>query len=645
MNTPSLFGIINIAAFSFGAILVCLTCLVYMALRIRLDKSQSKLLLIVIIDVLVNAICSMTAEVLKGSMLVSDVAAAAVYVSNYLYFIAHTALAPMVCVYFLTVCGRSTKRNTVVYVVTSAPFFIAELLAITNPFTHWVYYYGPDLAFTRNWAMYVLYAVAAYYILFGVATLLVRWRALTHAKRRAIVYFFLMVIFGVAVQLIEPEVRIELLAESVAILGVMLFIENEDEFIDSETGVYNRNALKANIDALIDPRNPLYVIVVRVTNANAFTRITGSTQARQYMVSVVSEHIQTIVPWYRVYRTAPAQYALFDSTIDEKGALEIASIISERFERSWDYHGVAIDLHAVVSVACIPEDLGTSDDIFYFIDSPIPVLEEKKVLGRGDLDYLLRQAEVERAVERGLAEANYEVYYQPVYNAQGKISGAEALMRLHDTVLGDIPPDEFIAVAERIDCIESIGEFALREVCAFWASGVPQRLGFTRISVNLSVIQCMNSDFPARIRAISGEYGVSPKVISFEITESVAAENYEFLARMMRRISSDGHRFAMDDYGTGYSNLHSLMTLDFDTVKIDKSVLWDAEKSDMGMAILENSVNLLRSIDRLVLVEGVETQEQHDMLQRMGVDYYQGYYFARPMPKDEFVAFVEQHRV
>ena len=139
--------------------------------------------------------------------------------------------------------------------------------------------------------------------------------------------------------------------------------------------------------------------------------------------------------------------------------------------------------------------------------------------------------------------------------------------------------------------------------------------------------------------------GVSPKVISFEITESVAAENYEFLARMMRRISSDGHRFAMDDYGTGYSNLHSLMTLDFDTVKIDKSVLWDAEKSDMGMAILENSVNLLRSIDRLVLVEGVETQEQHDMLQRMGVDYYQGYYFARPMPKDEFVAFVEQHRV
>ncbi len=645
MDPATILNPINVASFSFGAILVCLTCLVYMILHRRYEKVQSKLLLFVIIVLLVNAVSSMTAEVLKGHMLTSDAAAMAVYLANYVYFISHTLLAPLVCVYFLVVCGKSAKRSRLGYVLPALPFFVTELLAIINPLTHWVYYYGPDLTFTRNWAMYVLYVVAAFYILYGAYVLFSRWRALTAVKRRAIAYFFIMVCFGVVIQLIAPAIRLELFAESIAILGVVLFVESEGEMIDSETGVYNRNALKANIDTFLSARNPTYVVVVRVTNADAFTRIAGSAQARQYMVSVVASHIKSIVPWYRVYRTAPAQYVLFDSTINEQEANEIAQKVFERFEHSWDYHGVNINLRAVVSIARIPDDLSTSNDVFYFIDSPAPAIDGKKVLQRSDLGYLLRQAEVERAVQRGLAESNYEVYYQPILDANGAVAGAEALMRLHDSVLGDIPPYEFIAVAERIGFIENIGDFALREVCAFLASGVPERLGLDRISVNLSVIQCMKSELPVRIRQVVEEHRVDPKAVCFEITESVAAENYEFLGRTIRQIREDGHRFAMDDYGTGYSNMHSLLTLDFDTVKIDKGVLWDAEKSDTGMTVLENSIGLLRNIDRLVLVEGVETDSQLKMLQNLGVDYFQGFHFSQPLPKDEFVAYVERHRV
>jgi len=645
VGTLTLFSAINIASFSFGAILVCLTCLVYMALRGRFEKSQSKLLLAIIIILLLNAICSMTAEIFKGYVMESQAAAAAVRASNYLYFVGHTMLAPMICVYFLTVCGRSAKKLSTGYIAISIPFVITELLAVTNPLTSSLYYYGPNMVFTRNWAMYVLYAVAAGYLIYGVFTLFRTWRALTRVKRRAVAYFFIMVMFGIGAQLVEPTLRIELFAESVAVLGVMLFVENEDELIDSETGVYNRNALKANLDTIMSSRYPTYAIVVRVTNADAFTRIAGSAQARQYMVSVVSEHIQTIVPWYRVYRTAPAQYALFDSTIDEQGAIEIAHKISERFDEGWDYQGASIKLHAVVAIALIPDDLATPDDVFYFIDTPMPVTSEKKVLQRSDLGYLLHQAEVERAVQRGLEESNYEVYYQPVYDAKGQIAGGEALMRLHDTVLGDIPPFEFIEVAERIGFIEEIGEFALKEVCSFLASGTPQRLGIERLSVNLSVIQCMKPDFPVQVKRVIDEFGVDPRLVSFEITESVAASNYEFLNKTMSLIKEDGHSFLMDDYGTGYSNMHSLLTLDFDVVKIDRTVLWDAEKSDTGMAVLAHSVGLLRNIGSKVLVEGAETESQVALLRRLGVDYLQGFYYAQPMPKDEFVAHVEQNQV
>ena len=105
MGSLSVFSVINTASFSFGAILVCLTCLVYLALRGRFEKSQTKLVLVIVIILIVNSVSSMVAEVLKHHMLTSDVAAVSVYVANYVYFVFHTMLAPMVCVYFLTVCG------------------------------------------------------------------------------------------------------------------------------------------------------------------------------------------------------------------------------------------------------------------------------------------------------------------------------------------------------------------------------------------------------------------------------------------------------------------------------------------------------------------------------------------------------------
>lgn len=645
MNTMSAFSVINITPFSFGAMLVCLTNMVYMLLRGRFEKSQSRLFLAIIVVLFANAACNATSEIFVSQAATSATAETCVRVADYLYFVGHAMLAPMVCEYFLAVCRRTLKPSTLGFVLTVIPFVLTEVLAVFNPLTHWLYYYGADLVRIRNWGMYVLYAVGALYLLYGVVVLFMRWHALTRVKHRAIAYFFIVVCCGIAIQLIDRSVRIELFAESVAILGVMLFVENEDELIDSETGVYNRNALKTNIDAIMDQRDPVYAILVRVTNADDFTRIAGSAQARQYMVSVVADHIKSIVPWYRVYRTAPAQYALFDSTIDDEGALEIARTISERFEHSWNYLDVEIDLHAVVAVARIPDDLKTPSDVFYFVDAPVPPENSKKVLERSDLGYLMRQAAIERAVQSGFEGENYEVYYQPIFDEDGEVRAAEALMRLHDSELGDIASQEFIEVAERIGFIEGIGEHALREVCAFLASGVPQRLGLERICVNLSVIQCMRPDLPEHVRETIQEFNLDPRWVGFEITESVAAGNYEFLNRTMDQIRKNGHHFSMDDYGTGYSNLHSLMSLNFDVVKIDKSLLWDAERSEAGMVIFENSISLLRHIGCRVLVEGVETESQAKLLRQFDVDSYQGFYFAKPMPEEEFAAFLEQYRV
>ena len=627
-------------SFSVAALLVCLTCLVYMVLQRRYEKTQGKLFIAIIIDVGLTAICNIVTELAGPTAAIDPVAAGLQMGSDYLYFIVHSALAPLFYMYVLVVCSGSWRRSRSRNIIYGLPFFLTEFLALTNPLFHWVYYYGPNFTFTRNWAVYVIYVVGVVYFIAGLVWLLRHWRAVTPLKRRALSYFFVMVGLGVGIQLVNSQFRVELFAESLAIIGVMMFIENEDELKDYESGVYNRLALKMDLNAASADGQPFYVVAVRVANTATFFRIGGTSMAMDIMATTVADYLKTIMPWYHVYRASATRYVLFDPKLDAQGARDLAEKVAQRFKQNWTYRDSEIEMKAVIAVACVPDDLQHPEDVFYLVDTPVPP-SEKDVLQGDDLGYLMRRAEVERAVRRGLDEGNFEVYYQPIYDSEGRACTAEALMRMTDPILGSISPVEFIEVAERLGLVEEIGEFALSEVCDFLASGVPASLGVEHISVNLSVIQCMQTGFPAHVAEVVRKHGVDPHMVSFEITESVAAGDYEFLGRVMSALKASGHRFAMDDYGTGYSNMHSLVTLDFDVVKIDKTVLWDAEKSDMGMLILENGVHMLRNIGSKVLVEGVETAEQVELLRRLGVDYFQGFHFAKPMPKSEFVSFLQ----
>jgi EAL domain-containing protein (putative c-di-GMP-specific phosphodiesterase class I) len=147
----------------------------------------------------------------------------------------------------------------------------------------------------------------------------------------------------------------------------------------------------------------------------------------------------------------------------------------------------------------------------------------------------------------------------------------------------------------------------------------------------------MRDDFVPHIIGIVEEYGIPKSFINFEITESVSASDYELLSKVVKELKEHGFQFSMDDYGTGYSNMHSLFSLDFDIVKIDKSILWDSEKSERGQIILENCVHMIKQMKRKILVEGVETKAHIEKLQSLGVDYYQGYFFSKPINKKQLI--------
>ena len=632
-------------AIYFAAFLISFTCLIYTFLQKRTDKLQNKMYILMLIIVTLNTISGTISVMSTPFMNVSGTAKIICDIGDYTYFLFHSALCPVFYVYVSCLAGVISKNSWKQRIFYGIFFYITEIMVILNPVFHWIYYYNSDNEFTRAWGESLIYIAALVYFLLALIRLLFSWKAVNTKRRFALMYFVVIVVAGVAIQFYNINIKGELFSEALALMGLMLAVESEDDLVDVDTGFYNRKALRMDVNSYIVNKNKFEIICIKVTNSDIIQKVTGSANA-DILADILSDYLKTIVPRYHIYQTNPETFVLtlMDSMLDD--GITIATRISDRFDRVWDCGMANIMLNAVVMVVEVPSELTNTMDLFYMVDSMIPERTVKKVMSGKDLDYILRRGEIENAIARGLDENGFEVYYQPTYYMNGlKLHGAEALVRLNDSIMGRLFPDEFIPVAEQVGLIDAIDDFVLRQVCDFLESGIPGKYGIDSINVNLSVIQCLQPGFVDHICKIVDGFDIEKSWINFEITESIAASDYEILSGVVSDLKNHGFSFAMDDYGTGYSNMQSIFSLDFDVVKIDKSILWGAEDTELGKIILGNSVRMIDQMNRQILVEGVETKEQVDLLKDLQVDYLQGYYFSKPIPKDEFIEFIQEKAV
>ncbi len=231
-----------------------------------------------------------------------------------------------------------------------------------------------------------------------------------------------------------------------------------------------------------------------------------------------------------------------------------------------------------------------------------------------------------------IAQDLVSLVYQPIKNlSSDKIMGVEALMRLRllDGTL--VPPSIFIPIAERNGVIMDLGLWAIRTVCQ-------QVLSCDKISVvsvNVSPIQLKSPGFATSVAAILGEVGVAGGRLALEITEGLEMDMNSDVLRCISDLKTLGVRIWLDDFGTGFAGLSWLRLIDFDTVKIDKSFLHDAH-TPRGKVMLNDIIGLIRNRGHKILVEGVETAEQLELLKELRIDQVQGYYVGRPAPIDKF---------
>jgi diguanylate cyclase (GGDEF)-like protein len=322
------------------------------------------------------------------------------------------------------------------------------------------------------------------------------------------------------------------------------------------------------------------------------------------------------------------------------GATILATRVIEAIEELFDVEGHQVVIGASIGIAVAPND-GTEPD--QLLKNADMALYRAKSTGRGTYHFFQpemdAQMQARRILELDLRKAfvagQFELYYQPFVDlVTNKVSGFEALVRWNHPERGLVPPDEFIPLAEEIGLIAPLGEWVLKNAC-LEAATWPDNLS---VAVNLSPAQLRSRTFVFSVVAALKDSHLAATRLELEITETVLLQNTEAILQALHQIRQLGVRIAMDDFGTGYSSLSYLRSFPFDKIKIDRSFVGELDAVGDSVAIIRAVTGLAGSLGMTTTAEGVETEEQLDILRMEGCTHVQGYLFSWPRPTKDIPA-------
>jgi diguanylate cyclase (GGDEF)-like protein/PAS domain S-box-containing protein len=258
---------------------------------------------------------------------------------------------------------------------------------------------------------------------------------------------------------------------------------------------------------------------------------------------------------------------------------------------------------------------------------------------------LVKRINLENDLSQAIVNNEFFLVYQPKVSSDGKIVGAEALIRWNHPTKGIISPAEFIPIAEDTGLIVSIGEWVLNEAIAFikrWpALKVPAHFV---LSINISPIQFNHLFFVETFCDVLRDSKPQVKQLMFEITESNVIENIDESLIKINKLKDQGARFSLDDFGSGFSSLNYLTLLPIDEIKIDKSFIDNIVEDNRNVVILNAIITIARDLDLKLVIEGVESLDQVTLLNKLGAEAYQGFYFSKPLSESDLTSFIASYQ-
>lgn len=546
-------------------------------------------------------------------------------------------------VYYIVIALDIRENSRFMFLCVYLPFVLAMAICILGIFWEPVFYFDTKGGHHAGPLMSVLYLIALFY-LFVIIYLTVYHRKVIPLPRRIAFHSFGSLVIGtVLIERLFPNIMIENFGSVLCQLLIYLTIQRPEEIVDGSTGLLNKFSFLRMLSIQLHQKHHIDLLVIKIKNRRFLEKTLGMRVWVMLMIEVAN-YLHRMSRKVRAYQLSNGTFCLM-ILHDPSGALVVEQItkdLKKRMALPWKTADLNIPLPSDISLYRCPEDASTIEDIMDLIEGHGASPQDMARVDTG-AEAGIRAQEVERALRDALKKGSFKIVYQPIYStAHKRFLSAEALLRLTDDTLGNIGPDEFIPIAEQSGTIIGIGRFVLENTCRFIKENQLENMGIEYIEVNLSIVECLQDDLVERILDTLKRYEVQTNQINFEITETAPETLPENILNNIRRLSDNGIRFSLDDYGTGYSNIGRILTTPLDIIKLDRSIIhaYFADSTLEASIILKETIRMLKKLNKSIVAEGVETEEQALTLIAMECDFIQGYYYSRPLPMPAFLEFI-----
>ena len=524
------------------------------------------------------------------------------------------------------------------------------MMLFSNSFTHQVFTVSIEEGYTRGPRLPILFAMGLLYYLMGYIVLICCRKLIHPVKWWCLMSSYIVGIAAAAWQATHVRTTVEVLAYAIMILMGHLFIQRPEQVVDFSVNIYSWWQYREHLRRCEMAKHPLKLLILRYVNASEVRALLGEMEYNHYMRHTARNLRELMGNQYGLvsmyYGPVGCIAIVFDDV--NANAEDLVQKIEEYHElRAAEDVMPASVLQLRIAVVRFLIDITHVEAMINFsvnfprlMKAGQTLIEPEQIANKPEITIRNQSAEI---IARALEQNEFEMYYQPIYSVEHKkYTSAEALIRLNDSKYGFVPPGIFIPEAERLGYMKSIGHFVLDSVYAFLSEIQEEALGLTYMEINLSVQQCVQNNLMQEFAMLEQRYDVSPSQVNLEVTETMSALNPKTMTRNLENLYERGYRFSLDDYGTGYSNIVRIIHLPIDIVKIDKSLI-DKLDEERCRNIIVDTIVMMHHNGLKVVCEGVETEEQARFLESMGCDYIQGFYYAKPMPREAFVAFLREH--
>ncbi|MBO4386767.1 MAG: EAL domain-containing protein [Treponema sp.] len=525
-------------------------------------------------------------------------------------------------------------------------------LLVINFFTRAFFYIDPSLKYTETNIFQIAYSVALGISFITATSFFIPARVYASVENTFIYIFVLLsCITALVLENIFKSEEIFPLAISISIVSIYFTMPAPESFIDRMTGLFNEEGFNKLCAKKISGGKKTYCIAVCLHDARVVTAF-GQRDRTALVKEIKTRAFGNLLKNSIIFKFYPGSYLIVLDKEDENFANKVLERAHEIFTNFRTGPGKTVQTPATVTLICCPDQASSTDEIkaymMHILDKGMAEnlsLVKSQDLPVENIHFLFKTQKLLSNAEK---EGRLKVLYQPIYSLKTKsYDTAEALLRMTDENGEVISPSVFIPLSERNGSILELENFMMNEVCRTFSERHLGSYGLQTIGINLSFVECIQDNLRETVNGILKRYSLPHSCISVEITETAAGQASDSFNANILALSQDGYSICLDNLGTGNTSLKKLMSIPFNSIKIDKSIVIPAfsGSSEKAKVLFESILDITRISKAKVVIQGVETAVSAEAVAKLDADYIQGYYYSNPLEEDEFEEFLKKNRL